>query len=67
MTRPLNINPVQWQQAIGLARAGCARVFRDGGSPGDAMARFGLKASGRHHDWDRAIEAIARALCASRH
>ena len=66
MTKPMNINPVQWNQAIGLARQGCARIFRDGGSPGDAMHSFGLKsAASRGADWEHAIEAIAWALCSN--
>ena len=61
MTKPSNINPVQWDQAIGLARQSCARIFRDGGSPADAHRAFGL--GGSPQDWDRAIEGIAESLC----
>ena len=39
---PRYINPVQWQQSIGYARQACARLFRDGGTPADALAAFGL-------------------------
>lgn len=34
---PHNVNPLQWHQAIGIARQTCARVFRDGGTPADAL------------------------------
>ena len=37
-----HINSVQWEQAIGWARAHCARIFRDGGSPAAALGAFGL-------------------------
>ena len=62
MTKPLAISPVQWDQALGLARQSCARIFRDGGSPADAARAFGLSGS---QDWDRAIECIATSLCSS--
>ena len=39
---PRYINPVQWQQSIGYARQACARLFRDGSTPADALAAFGL-------------------------
>lgn len=56
-------NPVQWQQSLSYARQACARVFRDGGAPGDALATFGLSAV-EATDWSTAVEAIAEALCA---
>ena len=58
-----HINSVQWEQAIGCARAHCARIFRDGGSPGAALAAFGLSGSDGA-DWSTAIDRIALALCA---
>ena len=60
MTKPLAISPVQWDQALGLARQSCARIFRDGGSPADAARAFGLSGA---PDWDHAISNIASALC----
>lgn len=65
MTRDPHINPVQWHQAVGYARQACARFFRDGSTPGEAMASFGL-VSGEQQapDWDRAVQAIAEVLCA---
>ena len=43
MTRD-HINPLQWHQSLGYARQVAARIFRDGGSPLDAMKAFGLDA-----------------------
>lgn len=60
---PRSVNPAHWHQSVGFARQACARVFRDGGSPADAVAAFGVKAEGAL-DWSRAVEIIAEALCA---
>jgi hypothetical protein len=61
---PDYINPVAWNQAIGLARTSCARIFRDGGSPADALAAFGLNASDTAtSDWSRTVASIAEMLC----
>ena len=35
-----HINPMQWHQAVGFARQSCARIFRDGGKPQDALSAF---------------------------
>lgn len=61
MTTPEHINPLQWHQAIGIARQACARIFRDGGNPADALAAFGVTAS--KADWSKAVEVIAESLC----
>ena len=65
MTReiPDHINPIQWQQALGVARQISARVFRDGGSAADALTSMGLAVS---HDitWEKAVDHIAEELCA---
>jgi hypothetical protein len=62
---PEYINPVAWNQAIGLARLSCARIFRDGGAPADALAAFGLHPSeAATSDWSRAVASIAELLCA---
>lgn len=64
MKKPSNVNPVQWNQAIGLARQSCARVYRGGGKPTDAAALFGLDARTiGAAEWDRVIESIAWSLC----
>ncbi|MGD9668795.1 MAG: hypothetical protein AB7U75_07005 [Hyphomicrobiaceae bacterium] len=63
---PEYINPLQWNEAMGIARQSCARVFRDGGSPVDALKAFGF---GRQADrmvdlsWDKAVAYLAEALC----
>jgi hypothetical protein len=61
---PRHINPVQWQQAMGYARQACARIFRDGGTPADAVRAFGLTASNSATDWSLAVDRIAQSLCA---
>ena len=58
---PAHVNPLQWHQAMGYARQACARIFRDGGTPRDAMAAFGL-AGAVGVDWSRAVERIAEQL-----
>jgi hypothetical protein len=61
---PSNFNPVQWNQSQGLSRQSCARIFRDGGSPVDALAAFGLRAAPAEAlDWSRAVDLIAQSLC----
>ena len=69
MTRPQHINPLQWNEAIGLARQNCARIFRNGGMPADALKSFGVTqagaAAGAQSDWGKAVEAIALSLCTS--
>ena len=61
---PNHINSVQWTQAVGYSRQSCARVFRDGGTPVDALAAFGLDAEGiAASDWSRAVDMIATSLC----
>lgn len=62
---PEHINPMQWHQAVGIARQSCARFFRDGGTATDAMRAFGAEtAAADAADWGKAVEAIAYALCA---
>jgi hypothetical protein len=60
-----HINPMQWHSAVGLARQICARIFRDGGTPADAMIAFGLTAvqSAEGLSWSKAVDAIAERLC----
>ena len=60
---PAHINPLQWHQSLGFARQACARIFRDGGSPDDALTAFRVEAG--TSDWSVAVERIAQSLCAS--
>lgn len=62
MTTPQFSNPVQWQQNVGLARTACARIFRDGGSPTDALKVFGLDAVQAPNDWSVVVDRIAASL-----
>ncbi|MFA5951430.1 MAG: hypothetical protein WC807_14215 [Hyphomicrobium sp.] len=60
---PDHVNPMQWHQAMGIARQSCARFFRDGGTPAEAMRAFGAPAEVAAADWTKAVEAIAHLLC----
>ena len=49
-----HINPLQWHQAVEIARQSCARFFRDGGSPADALGAFGVPVEAHlSGDWVR--------------
>lgn len=63
---PEHINPLHWHQSIGFARQACARVFRDGGTPADALRAFGLATEGdaAKATWERTVERVAEYLCA---
>lgn len=62
---PDHINPIQWHQALAVSRQTCARVFRDGGAPADALAAFGLKTdTGASLTWEKAVDLIAAEICA---
>ena len=61
---PHHVNPAQWQQAMGYARQACARIFRDGGTPADAVRAFGLTPTQPVADWSLAVDRIAQSLCA---
>jgi hypothetical protein len=60
---PNHINPIQWQQTLGLARTACARIFRDGGQPSDALAAFGFSEISSDIDWSTATDRIAASMC----
>lgn len=60
---PRHISTVQWEQATGCARAACARIFRDGGTPSVALRAFGLVET-EGADWITAVDRIAQSLCA---
>jgi hypothetical protein len=61
---PQHINPVQWHQAADYARQACARIFRDGGTPAEALSAFGLQPADASAGWSVAVDRIAQALCA---
>ncbi|MEZ5850458.1 MAG: hypothetical protein R3D68_07400 [Hyphomicrobiaceae bacterium] len=58
---PQNVNPILWNQSVGYARQICARIFRDGGAPADAVVAFDI-AGDTATDWSKAVELIAHAL-----
>lgn len=61
---PDHINPIEWHQSLGVARQACARVFRDGGTPADALKAFGLRQGPASDlDWSRAVDVIAQSIC----
>jgi hypothetical protein len=64
LLQPQHVNPVQWEQNLGYARTICARVFRDGGTPADALKAFGLDAIDPGQDWAQTVDRIAAALAA---
>lgn len=62
---PAHLDPAQWHQAVGVARQACARIFRDGGSPADALSAFHVKVSTCDGlDWSKAVTRVAETLCA---
>ena len=66
MTQTHTINSVHWHQSQGVARQTCARFFRDGLKPVDAMRAFGLETGEVDgSDWSRAVEAIANVMTAA--
>lgn len=60
---PTHINPIQWHHALAVSRQACARVFRDGGTPGEAVAAFGIVVP-EQISWEKAVDQIANELCA---
>ncbi len=64
---PDHINPIQWHQALAVSRQTCARVFRDGGLPVDALSAFGVSFDTDANEgvtWEKAVDLIAAELCA---
>ena len=62
---PAHLNPIQWHQALSVSRQTCARVFRDGGTPEEAIAAFGLTIEGGEKlSWEKAVDLIAAEICA---
>ncbi|HVZ05596.1 hypothetical protein [Hyphomicrobium sp.] len=60
---PDYLSPIQWHQAVAVSRQECARIFRDGGAPQDALAAFGLSGNGSEN-WERVVDQIASEICA---
>jgi hypothetical protein len=60
-----HMDAAQMDHATGIARQVCARVFRDGGTPADAMEVFGIAHVDVHAGWRDAVDTIARALAAT--
>lgn len=58
----------QFDHAMGLARQICARVFRDGGRPVDALEAFGIAEAGAAtpDSWRAAVDRIAHELVCQR-
>jgi hypothetical protein len=64
MTSQPYMNPVQWNQALGLARRACADIFEKGGKPQDALTAFKLtQPVCDHAHWGHAITLIAFKIC----
>jgi hypothetical protein len=63
-TSPDHVSSVQWTEAMGVARQVCARIFRDGGQPADALTAFGLDADADVVEWDKAVSRVATEICA---
>jgi hypothetical protein len=64
---PDYLSPIQWHQAVAVSRQECARIFRDGGMPQDALAAFGLSvdvSANAGASWERVVDQIAAELCA---
>jgi hypothetical protein len=60
---PANCDPALWDQSMGLARQACARIFRDGGSPSDALRTFAITTTQPNSlDWSKAVSLIAETL-----
>jgi hypothetical protein len=60
---PDHLSPIQWHQALAVSRESCARIFRDGGAPADALIAFGLR-SEADANWERVVDLVAVELCA---
>jgi len=63
MTRPNNINPVEWEQGLVIARSICAEFFKNGGKPIDALKAYGIYHISSHPNWQVAIDNIAYVKC----
>ena len=62
---PDHINPIQWHQALSVSRQTCASIFRDGGTPQEALTAFGLsQPKDEALTWEKAVDHIASEICA---
>ncbi|MEO0730388.1 MAG: hypothetical protein AAFR23_01425 [Pseudomonadota bacterium] len=61
---PKHMAPAQWTTAQGVARAVCAKVFREGGSPVDALRLNGVsvEADPAEMSWSQAVDLLANAV-----
>lgn len=63
-----NINPVKWNEAIGLAEEFCADLAEKGCLPEDAVTAYGLsETASANGDWTKAAQLIALMLCSPAH
>jgi hypothetical protein len=60
---PRHVHPLQWRQAIDVARDTCGRFFAEGRSPADALRAYGLAAAAAA-TWAHAVNALAELHCA---
>lgn len=67
MSRPLHINPVEWENALSMARSICAGLFKKGSTAQEALRLYGVpQTAGTTGNWQTAIEAIAYMHCQHR-
>ena len=60
-----HVNPVQWNQAVGLAQTMCHNIGKRGGNPADAVQSYALnKDIEPPTEWDKAEQIIALSICA---
>ncbi len=62
------LNPVKWDDAIGLANRYCKTIVNKGGAPIEAVRGYGVTdESIAPTDWDNAAQIIALAMCKPAH
>ena len=52
----------EYEHATSVARQICARVFRDGGAPAEALEAFGIAHADIASGWRDAVDRIAHEL-----
>ena len=60
---PQRVHPLRWRQSVDVSREVCARFFRDGRSPADAVRSCGLALS-EAATWAQAVNVLAELHCA---